>query len=473
MSQDDEGRTPLHFSDRVDVSAPNPIIALQTRMKTEGVTLRQLNDSNPTHHGLGLDADYIPPRYDARPRGPIEARRLLADFLARREGLGGFDVPTDVAALATDQFPFDATATAGTESDTPMDEIAAVQKGVAKDNAADGTAGTGAEHGTARPIDPDDLYLASSTSEAYSWVMKLMCDPGEAVLCPTPGYPLIASIGRLEGVEAVTYPQRFDGSWTIDVPRIEQLLTASRTRTPDPVTGGHVPPIRLMILISPNNPTGAYVGRDDYERIITLCERYGLPILVDEVFYDFPLHPLHTPFRVAGEGRVLTFALDGFSKLLAAPHAKVGWIQMSGPKADMDQAKKRLDVIADDFLPMSSIISSRFEEMLTAVPGQVTRLRQRTQYNLATLTRLLARSSGVASLLRPEGGWNVLVRFPGVIDEADLVDTMIRQHHLSGQPGFFFDMPDNGYVCVSLLPEPEEFESNVRLLLATIDEKLA
>ncbi len=449
MGQDAEGRAPLHFSDRVDVGAPNPIIALQTRMKAEGVVLRQLNDSNPTHHGLGLDADYIPSRYDARPCGPVEARRLLADFLGRRGGLGGFDVPTDVAALATAQFPFD---------------------GMAGTHAASDAA---EKPGTPHPVDPDDLYLASSTSEAYSWVMKLMCDPGEAVLCLTPGYPLIASIGRLEGVEAVTYPQRFDGSWTIDVPRIEQLLTASRTGTPDPVTGGHVPPIRLMILISPNNPTGAYVGRDDYEKIITLCERYGLPILVDEVFYDFPLHPLHTPFRVAGEERVLTFALDGFSKLLAAPHAKVGWIQMSGPADDMDQAKKRLDVIADDFLPMSSIISSRFEEMLAAVPGQVERLRERTQRNLATLTRLLGASSGVASLLRPEGGWNVLVRFPGVIDESDLVDTMIRQHHLSGQPGFFFDMPDNGYVCVSLLPEPEEFEGNVRLLLATIDEKLA
>lgn len=468
MGKDGVGHTPLHFSDRVDVSAPNPIIALQTRMKAEGVTLRQLNDSNPTHHGLGLDADYIPPRYDARPRGPVEARRLLADFLARREDLGGFDVPTDVTALATDQFPFDAAAAGG-----PVTDTAAADKAVERDDVSEDTAADSTENGQARPVDPDDLYLASSTSEAYSWVMKLMCDPGEAVLCPTPGYPLIASIGRLEGVEAVTYPQRFDGSWTIDVPRIGQLLSASRAGTPDPVTGGHVPPIRLMILISPNNPTGAYVGRDDYEKIITLCEQYGLPILVDEVFYDFPLHPLHAPFRVAGEKRVLTFALDGFSKLLAAPHAKVGWIQMSGPAADMDQAKKRLDVIADDFLPMSSIISSRFEEMFAAVPGQVTRLRQRTQHNLATLTRLLGASSGVASLLRPEGGWNVLVRFPGVIDEADLVDTMIREHHLSGQPGFFFDMPDNGYVCVSLLPEPEEFESNVRLLLATIDEKLA
>lgn len=442
-------REPVHFSHRVDVSAPNPIIALQQRFKAEGVALRQLNDSNPTHHGLGLEAPYIPSRYDAQPRGPIEARRQLAAFLGKRAEHDGFDVPTDLKALSTDRFPYipDEAASAGDASAKPAPSASA--------------------------IDPEDLYLASSTSEAYSWLMKLMCDPGEAVLCPMPGYPLISSIGRLEGVKAVAYPQRFDGSWTIDVARIEQLLRLSRSGQTDRVTGERVPPIRLMMLISPNNPTGAYVGRDDYERIIALCEQYGLPILVDEVFFDFPLRPLRTPLRIAGEGRVLTFALDGFSKLLAAPHAKVGWIQMSGPEADRDAAKKRLDLIADDFLPMSSIISSLFGQMLAAVPGQIEHLRRRTQGNLRTLLRLIDESSGVASLLRPEGGWNVLVRFPSVIDESDLVDTMMREHHLSGQPGFFFDMPENGYMCVSLLPEPEEFEQNVRTLLATIDEKLA
>ena len=437
---------PIHYSHRVDVSAPNPIIALQRKMKADGVELRQLNDSNPTHHGLGLKADYITEQYNARPRGPLSARKQLAQFLQNRGENGGFDVPTDLSARATDEFPY-------------------IADGHAASPSFDGNADSS--------VDPEDLYLASSTSQAYSWVMKLMCDPGEAVLCPTPGYPLIASIGRLEGVKAVTYPQRFDGSWTIDVPRIEQLLEASRSHSADPVTGEPVPPIRLLILISPNNPTGAYVGRDDYEKLISLCRRYGLPILVDEVFYDFPLHPLHTPHRVAGESRVLTFALDGFSKLLAAPHAKVGWIQMSGPKADRDEAKKHLDVIADDFLPMSSIITERFEQMLTAVPGQIEQLRKRTQANCETLSKLLHESSGVASLLRPEGGWNVLVRFPGSIDEADLIDTMMRSHHLSGQPGFFFDMPDNGYVCVSLLPHHEEFVRNVTLLLQTIDSKLA
>lgn len=440
MSADSES---IHFSHRVDVSAPNPIIALQQKMKAQGIALRQLNDSNPTHHGLGLRADYIPQRYNARPRGPQEARKELADFLTRRERQDGFDVETDISALSTKQFPL-------------VDDPAA-----------------NVWEEPSEPVHPQDLYLASSTSEAYSWIMKLMCDPGEAVLCPTPGYPLVASISRLEGIKAVSYPQRFDGSWTIDVPRIRQLLAASQKQTRDPLTGNVVPPIRLMILISPNNPTGAYAGSADYEKIIGLCRNYGLPLLVDEVFYDFPLHPLHRPHRVAGEKRVLTFALDGFSKLLAAPHAKVGWIQMSGPEADRDQAKKRLDVIADDFLPMSSIIAAKFPQMLKAVPKQIRRLRERTQGNLATLIRLLDHSSGVASLLRPEGGWNILIRFPGALDESVLVDTMMRKHHLTGQPGFFFDMPDNGYICVSLLPEPAEFEQNVELLLATIDSLLA
>ena len=202
----------------------------------------------------------------------------------------------------------------------------------------------------------------------------------------------------------------------------------------------------------------------------SICSIIDVALIADEVFYDYALEPFDGNARLAGEPGVLTFALDGFSKMLAAPHAKVGWIQVSGPAEDVREALQRLDVIADDYLPMSDIIAGRIAGLLEAAPAQTMRVRGRVLGNLTTLRRLLANDPlGVTSLLRPEGGWNVLLRVPSVIDENELVLRMIADHRLTGQPGYFFDMASNGYLAVSLLPEPDEFARNIRAVLDTID----
>ncbi|WP_420796679.1 pyridoxal phosphate-dependent aminotransferase [Bifidobacterium biavatii] len=310
------------------------------------------------------------------------------------------------------------------------------------------------------PVDPNRLYILSSTSEAYSWLIKLLCDAGDAVLAPKPGYPLIESIARLECVDTVEYQLQFDGSWYIDVAELESLLD-------DPAVGDR---IRALVLINPNNPTGSYVKPEERERIVTLCRERGVAIIADEVFYDYTLEPFAGNARLAGERRVLTFALDGFSKMLAAPHAKVGWIQVSGPADDVTEAQRRLDVIADDYLPMSDIIARDIPALLDAAGSQTDRVRARVRGNLATLHRLLdADEHGLVSVLRAEGGWNVLLRVPSVIDENELVLAMIERHGLSGQPGYFFDMTSNGYLAISLLPEPDGFERNVRAVLDTVN----
>ncbi|MBW3087169.1 pyridoxal phosphate-dependent aminotransferase [Bifidobacterium sp. 82T24] len=392
----------VHFSSRVDVSRPNAISAAEARCRRDGIALAKLNDSNPTRHGLA--PALVPDVYEANPRGPLAARRALAGFLA-----------------------------AG-----------------------------GAEGGVTRAVDPERLYLLSSTSEAYSWLMKLLCDAGDAVLAPKPGYPLIESIARLENVEAIEYSLLFDGSWFFDLPRIEEILDSDEgTR------------IRAMVLINPNNPTGSYVKPGERRRLVELCREHDVAIIADEVFFGYDLEPFDGNARIAGEAGALTFALDGFSKMLAAPHAKVGWIEVSGPENDVAEAQARLDVIADDFLPMSDIIAERIPALLDAAAGQTARVRERTRGNLARLHELLAADpSGVTSVLRAEGGWNVLLRFPSSIDETELVLSLIRRHRATAQPGFFFDMTSNGYLAVSLLPEPAVFESGMRAVLAAVGEML-
>lgn len=304
----------------------------------------------------------------------------------------------------------------------------------------------------------DDLYILSSTSEAYSWLIKLLCNAGDAVLAPKPGYPLIESIARLECVDMIEYQQRFDGSWYIDVAELREALEGE--------DGGR---IRALVLINPNNPTGSYVKASEREAIVRLCHDHEVTIIADEVFYDYDLEPFDGNARLAGETGTLTFALDGFSKTLAAPHAKVGWIQVSGPAAEVDEAKRRLDVVADDYLPMSEIIAKQIPAMLGAAAAQTARVRERVQTNLAALhTMLDDDEQGMVSVLRAEGGWNVLLRVPSVLDENELVLSMIEKHGISGQPGYFFDMTSNGYLAISLLPEPDEFRHNVQTVLDTV-----
>ena len=383
----------VHFSSRVDISAPNPIAAAQASAATAGITLGKLNDSNPTRHGL--EPREIPNVYEANPRGPKAARESLAGFLGDQSG---------------------------------------------------------------RAVDPERLYLLSSTSEAYSWLIKLLCDAGDAVLAPKPGYPLIESIAGLECVHAIEYQLHYDGAWYIEPADIAAILDSPEGER-----------IRALVLINPNNPTGSYVKENEREALVALCRERGITIIADEVFFDYDLEPIAANRRLAGEEGVLTFALDGFSKMLAAPHAKVGWIRVSGPDDDVAEAQRRLDVIADDYLPMSDIIAGCIPALLDAAEAQTDRVRERVRGNLAALHRMLESDElGVVNVLRPEGGWNVLLRVPSVLDENELVLKLIADHRLTGQPGYFFDMTSNGYLAVSLLPEPEEFKRGIAAVLDTV-----
>ena len=384
------------FSQRVDFSAPNPITTATAKARSAGRTLLNLSDSNPTR--LGLAPAILPDTYQAHPRGPLSARRLLADFLNTYHSN---------------------------------------------------------QHSWA---DPELLYVLSSTSQAYAWLMTLLCDPGSAVLTPAPGYPLIDSLARLQDVEAIPYPLHWYGRWSVDLAAVEQILTG-----PDKNR------IRALVVINPNNPTGSFLHADDIEGLVGLCARFDIPLIADEVFFDYAFSAT-SGTRLAGEDRVLTFSLDGLSKKLAAPHAKVAWIQVSGPDDAVDQAMQRLDVIADDFLPMSSLILHALPDLLSQVPSQVEVVRARTQKNLDQMRRVVdASKTGVTSVVLPEGGWSALLRFPSLIDEDDLVLSLIQQDGISVQPGYFFSMPHPGFISVSLLLEPDVFAHAVTRVVQRID----
>ncbi|MFP1694333.1 pyridoxal phosphate-dependent aminotransferase [Gardnerella swidsinskii] len=393
----------MRFSSRVDVSEPNPIILAQRKAIFNGVKLTKLNDSNPTSHGLAPQC--LSGRYTADPRGPKEIRDILSNFINKRDNRTEKSVPPK--------------------------------------------------------LNPDQLYVLSSTSQAYAWLMMLLCDAGDAVMGPTPGYPLIESIARLQCVNAIPYPLHYDGSWTIDIARVRELLEDASLR------------IKALVLINPNNPTGSYVKPEEREILLQLCRDNGVAIIADEVFYEYSLESFAGNARFAGESSTLVFALDGFSKMLAAPHAKVGWIEVSGPKDDVYEAQKRLDVIADDFLPIGNTVSERIPELLQYASSQSAIVRNRVINNLHTLREtLVSTPKCCVSALRAEGGWNILLRVPSCIDDDVLALRLMKDYNLVSQPGYYFDMPVNGYLALSLLPEPQQFISGLHALLRTVDALL-
>ncbi|RFD72998.1 aminotransferase [Gardnerella vaginalis] len=393
----------MRFSSRVDVSEPNPIILAQRKAIFNGVKLTKLNDSNPTSHGLAPQC--LSGRYTADPRGPKEIRDILSNFINKRDNRTEKSVPPK--------------------------------------------------------LNPDQLYVLSSTSQAYAWLMMLLCDAGDAVMGPTPGYPLIESIARLQCVNAIPYPLHYDGSWTIDIARVRELLEDASLR------------IKALVLINPNNPTGSYVKPEEREILLQLCRDNGVAIIADEVFYEYSLESFAGNARFAGESSTLVFALDGFSKMLAAPHAKVGWIEVSGPKDDVYEAQKRLDVIADDFLPIGNTVSERIPELLQYASSQSAIVRNRVINNLHALREtLVSTPKCCVSALRAEGGWNILLRVPSCIDDDVLALRLMKDYNLVSQPGYYFDMPVNGYLALSLLPEPQQFISGLHALLRTVDALL-
>lgn len=471
----------MHFSRRVSNPNPNAIALAVEKRRAQGQALVNLSDSNPTRHGLGKGNS----PYQANPRGPLEARHALAKYLSARDS---------------------------------------------------------------REVNPDNLYLLSSTSQGYSWLMKLLCDFGEAVLGPTPGYPLIETLTDLENVQVTPYRYAWLGrKWELDPLSLitsedfagEQGLRLSRSLSrvsgtvldealPRRGSDGRLPgtrgsrssigrrsdrsllgrdsdrgsvsaprepagfPVtqafdsdsasalsdsagslvaRALIVINPSNPTGAYL--DSYERktLLEYCARHFLPLIADEVFYDFslPAAPASRA-RLAGCPQNLTFALDGLSKSLSAPGYKIAWLEVSGPDALVAEAKTRLDIIADAYLPFSEILAGQLPGFLQEIPLQVALTRGRCAANLEVLEGLVAAdSASPVTVLEPQGGWNVLLRFPSHVDEDELVKQLLDEQGIYLQPGYFFDLPFNGAISLSLLLEADYFRENAVTVLRTIN----
>lgn len=287
---------------------------------------------------------------------------------------------------------------------------------------------------------PDQLILSSSTSEAYGWLFKLLCEPGDNVLTPRPSYPLFECLAELEGVQARQYSLEEDLRWGLDLGAIEARLTG-RTRA--------------IVVVNPNNPTGSYLKRAEWLRLQEFAAMRGLAILSDEVFFDYAWQP--DPRRVSslqGPHLALTFTLSGLSKVAGLPQMKLGWIHAAGPELLRNEALERLEWIADSYLSVSAPIQHAAARWLELTPAIQDGIRARTNSNWNRLAQAISPASGWR-MMPSEGGWCAVLEAPRFHTEDEWVHSALQPHCVHLLPGYFFDFERPAFVIASLLTEPD------------------
>ncbi len=330
-----------------------------------------------------------------------------------------------------------------------------------------------AQHGAA--VAPEQVFLTTSTSEAYSWVFRLLCDAGDEVLIAQPSYPLFDFLAQIEDVRLVPYPLLYHDGWQIDLEGLGARIT-ERTRA--------------IAVVHPNNPTGHWTReRRELERI---CAERGLALIVDEVFLDYGLEPTLSP-RTArgdkggapgaefgmtascggtgeepadarsfanGEHPALTFVLSGISKIAALPQMKAAWIAAFGP--EREQALERLEVVADTFLSMNAPVQCALPVWIEGAGATQQQIRARTAANLRALDAVLEAHPAVTRL-KVEAGWYAVLRVPALGNDEELAVRLVERG-VSVHPGYFFGFSGNGWLVVSLLPEEGEFQRGVEMV---------
>ena len=300
-------------------------------------------------------------------------------------------------------------------------------------------------------FDPEKLILTTSTSEGYSFVFRLLCNPGDELLVPKPSYPLFEFLADLQDVKLIPYPLLYDHGWQMDFPSLQKLVT-KRTRA--------------VIVVHPNNPTGSYVHPHEQQSLNEFCRENELAVIADEVFLDYAHNALPQRSFAANQD-VLTFTLSGVSKISALPQMKVAWIANSGPAAQVEAAQARLEVISDTYLSMNAPIQWALPAFLEQRKSIQQQLLNRVLSNLTELDHQLAAQT-TCERLDVEGGWCAVLRVPVTQTDEELAIDLLRNKSVLVHPGHFYDFPTEGYLVLSLITPQAEFAEGINRLLQAV-----
>ncbi|HYU81015.1 MAG TPA: pyridoxal phosphate-dependent aminotransferase [Vicinamibacterales bacterium] len=372
--------------------SPNATARAVDALRASGADVIDLTESNPTRAGFPYPDKLLEPlasarglRYDPHPLGSIEAREAVSREFLRR----GLQMP------------------------------------------------------------PDHIGLTSSTSEAYSFLFKLLCNPGDAVLVPTPSYPLFDHLTSLESVVPLSYSLEYHGSWRVDIDSVRSQLNDT---------------VRALLIVSPNNPTGSFLHADDLTQLTEICAAHGMMMVGDEVFADFTLDDAPHAVSPLAQNEALVCSLGGLSKSGGLPQVKFSWIGFAGPSPQLEELLVAYEIVADTYLSVSTPVQVAASTLLAEAPQLRAAIHERVRQNLTTL-RDQARNHPAVTVLACEGGWSAVLQLPALRSEEALVLELLNEDHVFVHPGYFFDFPRESFVVVSLLVPPELFSLGISRVL--------
>lgn len=302
-------------------------------------------------------------------------------------------------------------------------------------------------------VGPEEILLAASTSQAYDFLFRLLTNPGDRILVPTPSYPLLSYLADLNDVKVQPYPLRYDSSrWRVD---FEALALAAEKKS------------AVLVVVHPNNPTGSGLTDEERIRIIQLCKAYSIALISDEVFADYLWEEASLPATLAGDPEILTFALGGLSKFMGLPQMKLAWIAASGPRQARTVALERLQVVADTYLSVNTPVQKALPLWLQLADEIQTQIRRRLAQNRQWLLSQTTEASGL-QMFSSDGGWSAVIRIPSVEEGEGWALKLLEKEQVLIHPGYLFDFEEENLFVMSLLTPPDLFREGVRRLLAAI-----
>jgi alanine-synthesizing transaminase len=305
-------------------------------------------------------------------------------------------------------------------------------------------------------VDADNIFLTSSTSEAYSFIFKLLTDSNEEVLIPSPSYPLFSFIAEMESVNIKYYNLIYSDNklWEIDFESINSQLTKNT---------------KAIILVNPNNPTGNFVKLKEINLLLKICKENNIALICDEVFMDYILEAeRNNTFSLAGINYALTFTLSGLSKICGLPQMKLSWIVISGPDKECEEAKAKMEIITDTYLSVGTPIQHAVSNLLIGKEFIQTQIKERISRNYEYIKSISA-GGNYFKLFGTEGGWYSVLKIQKKINEETLAFELLDKKDVYIHPGYFFDLKEEGYIVVSLLTPEEKFKEGIKRILEHLD----
>jgi alanine-synthesizing transaminase len=377
---------------------PNRIEKARQRMAA-GAGYIDLTSSNPTHQGWLFPADVLRQaadefwssrRYNPDPRGHEPARKAIAQFYAAR-----------MAQASND---------------------------------------------TRSLLQPDAIFITSSTSEAYSLLFALLTDPGDNILAPDVTYPLFDYLAEIHRIELRFYHLAESPTWSLNEP---SLLAEADART------------RGVLLVSPHNPTGMVI-----QTAIPALNALGIPLICDEVFSAFPYRVSDVPVMASLHPELAVFHLNGISKLFALPDLKLGWIALNQQAQTL--YGERLELLNDTFLGANMLTQAMLPQIFAHGMDFVQAMAAHVRKNLDFALRRFDACPSL-HICPPDGGYYLFPAVEGWDDEEELIISLLAQG-VFVHPGFFYGDVEGTHVMISALTKHDVFVQGIERLCNALDE---